>query len=106
MLDPQLFRNDIDAVAKRLADRPFVLDVAAFQAIEAERRTVQIRTQELQAGRNAFAKRIGQAKGKGEDTTHNQKKRNKQRRVHGNSLPQYRKYANFIARRNRIEESQ
>ena len=69
MLDPQLFRNDIDAVAKRLADRPFVLDVAAFQAIEAERRTVQMRTQELQAGRNAFAKRIGQAKGKGEDTT-------------------------------------
>ena len=69
MLDPQLFRNDIDAVAKRLADRPFVLDVAAFQAIEAERRTVQMRTQELQAGRNAFAKRIGQAKGKGEDIT-------------------------------------
>lgn len=69
MLDPQLFRNDIDAVAKRLADRPFVLDVAAFQAIETERRTVQMRTQELQAGRNAFAKRIGQAKGKGEDTT-------------------------------------
>jgi len=69
MLDPQLFRNDIDAVAKRLADRPFVLDVAAFQAIEAERRTVQMRTQELQAGRNVFAKRIGQAKGKGEDTT-------------------------------------
>jgi seryl-tRNA synthetase len=69
MLDPQLFRNDIDAVAKRLADRPFTLDVAAFQVIEAERRTVQMRTQELQAGRNAFAKRIGQAKGKGEDTT-------------------------------------
>jgi seryl-tRNA synthetase len=69
MLDPQLFRNDIDAVARRLADRPFALDVAAFQAIEAERRTVQMRTQELQAGRNAFAKRIGQAKGKGEDTT-------------------------------------
>ncbi len=69
MLDPQLFRNDIDAVARRLADRPFVLDVAAFQAIESERRTVQMRTQELQAGRNAFAKRIGQAKGRGEDTS-------------------------------------
>jgi seryl-tRNA synthetase len=69
MLDPQLLRNDIDAVAKRLAERPFILDVAAFQAIEGERRTVQMRTQELQAGRNAFAKRIGQAKGKGEDTT-------------------------------------
>ena len=69
MLDPQLLRNDIDAVARRLADRPFVLDVAGFQAIEAERRSVQMRTQELQAGRNAFAKRIGQAKGRGEDTS-------------------------------------
>ena len=67
MLDPQLLRNDIDAVAKRLATRPFALDVAAFQAIEQERKNVQGRTQELQAARNQFAKRIGQAKAKGED---------------------------------------
>jgi seryl-tRNA synthetase len=67
MLDPQLLRSDIDAVARRLATRSFPLDVHGFEAIEEERRTVQIRTQELQAARNQFAKRIGQAKSKGED---------------------------------------
>ena len=69
MLDPQLLRSDIDAVARRLAARPFALDVAGFQAIEQERKSVQTRTQELQAARNQFAKRIGQAKGQGEDVS-------------------------------------
>src|SRR2546426_5175010 len=69
MLDPQLLRSDIDAVARRLAARSFVFDVAAFQAIEGERKTVQSRTQELQAARNQFSKRIGQAKAKGEDVS-------------------------------------
>jgi len=69
MIDPQLLRTDIEAVARRLAERPFVLDIAAFQAIEQERKTVQTRTQELQAARNQFAKRVGQAKAKGEDAT-------------------------------------
>jgi seryl-tRNA synthetase len=69
MLDPQLLRSDIGAVARQLAARSFVFDVAAFQAIEGERRTVQSRTQELQAARNQFAKRIGQAKAKGEDVS-------------------------------------
>jgi seryl-tRNA synthetase len=68
VLDPQLLRSDIDAVARRLAARPFTLDAAAFQSIEQERKTVQTRTQELQAARNQFAKRIGQAKAKGEDS--------------------------------------
>ena len=68
MLDPQLFRSDIDAVARRLAARSFVFDVAAFQSVERERKSVQTRVQELQAARNQFAKRIGQAKAKGEDT--------------------------------------
>jgi len=67
MLDPQLLRSDIDAVAGRLGARSFSLDVSGFQAIEDERKAVQIRTQELQAARNQFAKRIGQAKAKGED---------------------------------------
>jgi seryl-tRNA synthetase len=67
MLDLQLLRTDLDRVAKRLADRPFVLDGAAFRALEEERKGVQTRTQELQAKRNALAKQIGQAKGKGED---------------------------------------
>ena len=69
MLDPQRLRTDIDAVARRLADRPFTLDVAAFNVLEQERRVVQSRTQELQAARNQFSKRVGQAKARGEDVT-------------------------------------
>jgi seryl-tRNA synthetase len=69
MLDIQLLRNDLEAVSSRLAVRPFHLDGAAFQALEQERKLVQTRTQELQAARNSMAKRIGQAKGKGEDVT-------------------------------------
>ena len=69
MLDIQLLRNDLEAVSQRLAIRPFVLDGAAFQALEQERKLVQTRTQELQAARNSMSKRIGQAKGKGEDVS-------------------------------------
>ena len=69
MLDIQLLRNDLDGVALRLADRPFHLDSATFQALEQERKQVQTRTQELQSLRNTFAKRIGQAKAKGEDVS-------------------------------------
>ena len=68
MLDINLLRTDLDGVARRLADRPFVLDTARFRALEEARKRVQQRTQELQAKRNALAKSIGQAKGKGEDT--------------------------------------
>jgi seryl-tRNA synthetase len=68
MLDINLLRTDLDGVAKRLEDRPFTLDTAAFRALEEARKRVQQRTQELQAKRNALAKQIGQAKGKGEDT--------------------------------------
>ena len=67
MLDLQLLRTDLDRVVRRLADRPFQLDAAAFLALEDERKGVQMRTQELQASRNALAKRVGQAKAKGED---------------------------------------
>ena len=69
MLDPQRLRTELDAVAARLGDRGFTLDVAVFQSLEQERRVVQTRTQELQAARNQFSKRVGQAKGKGEDVT-------------------------------------
>jgi len=69
MLDPQLLRGDIEAVARRLATRPYVLDTAGFNALEEERKAVQSRTQELQSLRNSFAKRIGQAKAKGEDAS-------------------------------------
>jgi seryl-tRNA synthetase len=69
MLDTQLLRNDLDGVTTRLAARPFHLDGAQFQALEQERKLVQTRTQELQSARNSLAKRIGQAKGKGEDVS-------------------------------------
>jgi len=69
MLDIQLLRSDLDQVAKRLASRGFPLDTAGFQALEAERKAVQVETQALQARRNALSKQIGQAKAKGEDAS-------------------------------------
>ena len=69
MLDIQLLRNDLEGVAKRLADRGFALNAEAFQELEAERKTIQTRTQELQAKRNATSKQIGAAKAKGEDVS-------------------------------------
>jgi seryl-tRNA synthetase len=68
MLDLQQLRSNLEAVAKRLADRPFTLDVPAFQSLEQERKELQTRAQELQARRNTLAKQIGQAKSKGGDT--------------------------------------
>ncbi|MFA7619619.1 MAG: serine--tRNA ligase [Thiohalomonadaceae bacterium] len=67
MLDPRLFRSDLEATAAKLARRGFVLDTAAIARLEAERKDLQTRTQELQAERNAKSKAIGQAKAKGED---------------------------------------
>ena len=67
MLDLQLLRTDIEAVATRLAARPYALDVARFRALEERRRQAQVRLQELQSLRNQHAKKIGQAKAKGED---------------------------------------
>lgn len=69
MLDIQLLRKDLDGVAKRLADRGYILDVAAFTALEAERRNTQTRTEEMQARRNTLSKQIGGMKGRGEDTS-------------------------------------
>jgi seryl-tRNA synthetase len=69
MIDIQLLRKDIDNVAARLATRKFQLDVAGFNALEAERKSIQTRTEELQGRRNALSKQIGMLKGKGEDTT-------------------------------------
>ena len=69
MLDPLLLRKDLGTVLARLATRknpqPF-LDEAAFTALEAERKTIQTRTEELQAQRNSASKQIGQRKSKGE----------------------------------------
>ena len=69
MIDIQLLRKDIATVAERLATRKFQLDVAGFTALEAERKAIQTRTEELQGKRNALSKQIGMLKGKGEDTS-------------------------------------
>jgi len=59
MLDIQTLRNDLVNIAARLATRGFVLDTAKFAQLEAERKTIQTRTQELQAKRNVLSKQIG-----------------------------------------------
>jgi seryl-tRNA synthetase len=69
MLDINLFRNDLAAVAAGLARRGLALDTGAFERLEARRKDIQTRTQELQARRNALSKAVGAAKGKGEDAT-------------------------------------
>ncbi|MDR0247215.1 MAG: serine--tRNA ligase [Burkholderiales bacterium] len=69
MLDINLFRQDLAAVAAGLAKRGVVLDAATFGRLENERKTLQTQTQELQAKRNALSKQIGAAKGKGEDAS-------------------------------------
>jgi seryl-tRNA synthetase len=69
MIDIQLLRKDLDSVAKRLADRKFVLDTQKFSAMESERKEVQSRTEELSAKRNQLAKAVGMKKGKGEDAS-------------------------------------
>jgi seryl-tRNA synthetase len=69
MLDIQLFRKDIAAVAARLAARKVQLDQDAFMALEAERKTVQMETEALQAQRNTLSKQVGQLKSKGEDAS-------------------------------------
>jgi len=68
MLDVNLLRNDLARVGAALAARGATLDTARFETLEASRKDLQVRTQELQARRNAASKQIGIAKGKGEDT--------------------------------------
>lgn len=68
MLDPALLRQHLADTAERLrALRGFELPVERLQALEAERKQIQVRTQELQNLRNTRSKAIGQAKAKGED---------------------------------------
>lgn len=67
MLDPNLLRNEPDAVAEKLARRGFTLDVETLRALEERRKVLQVETETLQAERNARSKSIGQAKARGED---------------------------------------
>ncbi|EWS97257.1 seryl-tRNA synthetase [Pseudoalteromonas sp. SCSIO_11900] len=67
MLDSKYLRQDVEQTAARLAARGYELDVAVVTELEEKRKTLQVKTQELQSQRNASAKAIGQAKAKGED---------------------------------------
>jgi len=72
MLDINLLRRDLDGVIAKLETRATpqtFLDRARFAALEAERKTIQTRTEELQARRNALSKQIGQLKAKGGDVS-------------------------------------
>jgi len=68
MIDIQLLRSDAEAVAKRLANRGYTLDVAAFRALEDARKKLQTATEQLQSQRNALSKQVGQAKAKKDET--------------------------------------
>ena len=67
MLDPRLLRTDLDLVAAQLARRGLQLDTARLDALEGERKGLQVRVQELQNERNTRSKAIGRAKAAGED---------------------------------------
>jgi len=67
MLDPKLFRTDIEITAAQLAKRGFSLDTETLTQLEEQRKAIQIKTQELQNERNTRSKSIGQAKARGED---------------------------------------
>lgn len=65
MLDPHLIRNDIDTVIEGLGKRGYILDTDSLTRLEAKRKEVQMRTQELQQERNSRSKEIGKIKSQG-----------------------------------------
>ncbi|MES2682701.1 MAG: serine--tRNA ligase [Pseudomonadota bacterium] len=69
MLDPKRLRANPQEVADQLARRGYVLDVATFEKLESQRKSLQSETEALQAVRNKASKEIGFAKSKGEDAT-------------------------------------
>lgn len=69
MIDPKLLRSDPEAVARNLARRGHTLDVGALRTLEERRKAAQVESDRLRAERNANAKAVGMAKGRGEDTS-------------------------------------
>jgi seryl-tRNA synthetase len=72
--DLSFFRNNLDAIAKRLADRGFTLDVEAFRKLDADRRAALAESEQLKARRNAESQEIGKLKKAGQDTAELQQK--------------------------------
>ena len=69
MLDTKLLRTDPESVAANLARRGFALDVVRFRALEERRKAAQVAADEIRSARNAHAKKVGMARGRGEDIT-------------------------------------
>jgi seryl-tRNA synthetase len=69
MLDPKLLRSDLEVAAQQLARRGFTLDTGKLRNLEVQRKSIQTRTQDLQAERNSRSRGIGEAKAAGEDIT-------------------------------------
>ncbi len=67
MLDPKRVRTQTEEIARRLATKNFEFDVATFEQLEARRRAIQVRTEQLQSEQNKQSKSIGKAKAAGED---------------------------------------
>jgi seryl-tRNA synthetase len=67
VIDPKLLRSNLTDVASNLARRGIQLDVAALTVLEERRKSAQIEADRVRSERNAQAKRVGMAKGKGED---------------------------------------
>ncbi|MGB5064569.1 MAG: serine--tRNA ligase [Candidatus Competibacter sp.] len=67
MLDPKLLRSELEQTATKLARRGYTLDVKLISALEIQRKSLQIQTQELQNERNIHSKTIGRAKANGQD---------------------------------------
>ena len=74
MYDLGYFRNNLDAIAKRLADRGFTLDVEDFRAIDGLRREALTRCEQLKAEKNRETQEIGKLRAAGQDTTERQQK--------------------------------
>src|SRR5579872_2740223 len=74
MYDLSFFRNNLDAIAKRLADRGFALDVEAFRKVDAERRAAMTESEKLKAQKNAESQEIGKLKKASQDAAERQQK--------------------------------
>ena len=69
MIDPKLLRGDLTDLQQQLTTRGYPLDIEFWQTIESERKSLQVKTEELQSRRNAGAKQVGALKKAGEDAS-------------------------------------